>query len=68
MGGCFQGWRRKAGGVSLGLACVKVIAWLRSQVFIEAIVVPFGKRVHRALLKPGRFTWVSNRPAHVSDA
>jgi hypothetical protein len=43
MGEFFHGWRRKAGCVSLAIACLLTIGWVRSHVKDDVIVVHVGK-------------------------
>ncbi|MDB5343510.1 MAG: hypothetical protein JWP89_1887 [Schlesneria sp.] len=39
----FHGWRRKAGGITLVMACVMMAGWVRSSVICEAFFLRTGK-------------------------
>ncbi len=47
MGEFFKGWRRKAGLVTLAMACVFMVGWMRSHLFQDTITIPlsFGSQI-----------------------
>ena len=61
----FQGWRRKAGLVTLAMACVLATVWMRSQSKADCVVLPIGKSVlcNFASDQFGlRFVWTNRFP------
>jgi len=41
MGEFFKGWRRKLGVMTMLLACVLLAAWVRSQITVDVVRLPF---------------------------
>lgn len=39
----FRGWKRKLGCVTLALACLFLVGWVRSISHIENVTLPFGE-------------------------
>ncbi|MEI8383777.1 MAG: hypothetical protein WCJ09_26925 [Planctomycetota bacterium] len=46
MGDFFHGWRRKAGCVTLVMACVVMAMWVRSHNMVDGITFSIGDRHH----------------------
>jgi hypothetical protein len=42
MGEYFRGWRRKIGVVTLSMACVVMVSWVRSLVRHDLVMIPWG--------------------------
>ena len=55
----FRGWRRKAGVVTLVVACLVTIVWMRSQYFCDVATVQYHARYHQAYSMNGRIIWWS---------
>jgi hypothetical protein len=54
----FRGWRRKAGVVTLVMACVSMCMWIRGRVFIEGALFDTGNRQCNVVLNfKGKFYW-----------
>eukprot|EP00456_Euglypha_rotunda_P089583 TRINITY_DN9286_c0_g1_i4.p1 TRINITY_DN9286_c0_g1~~TRINITY_DN9286_c0_g1_i4.p1 ORF type:complete len:139 (-),score=3.17 TRINITY_DN9286_c0_g1_i4:19-435(-) len=55
----FHGWRRKAGAVTLVMACLLCGMWIRSRVLIDFCETPLGDRVHSFGSFHGYLSWRS---------
>lgn len=55
----FYGWRRKAGIVTLLMACVLMGVWVRSSLTTDSIEVPIFGRSHLLLVKHNAVTWIA---------
>ena len=78
MGEFFKSWRRKAGCVTLVMACLFMAGWVRSKLKYDLIVLPCGNSSYRVALMFGRFrflratpsalppSWVSKDVSHIS--
>ena len=53
----FDGWRRKAGCVSLVMACALMLAWARSTVVADAMTLGFLSQTHVVLSDGGNVLW-----------
>jgi hypothetical protein len=55
----FRGWRRKVGAVTLVMACVFAVGWLRSGVNSERIVAHYGKHSYHFVASDQRcLKWI----------
>ena len=60
MGEFFKGWRRKAGLVTLAMACVLAVGWMRSYtVFGDVAWFGIGSQQQRMVSLAGRVSWKS---------
>ncbi|HEY4260232.1 MAG TPA: hypothetical protein VGM98_08730 [Schlesneria sp.] len=55
----FHGWRRKAGVVALGLACVFMVMWLRSRAWYDVGEMSVNGHTHRFGSLQGELMWLS---------
>ena len=53
------GWRRKGGYVTLIVACLVFVAWVRSSVVYEVVGFVIGERQHLMISRNGDFSWLS---------
>jgi len=53
MGEFFKGWRRKVGVMTLVLACVLSVGWVRSQTLVETIEFQSDRRTVQSLISGG---------------
>lgn len=53
----FKGWRRKLGCITLGMACVLMIGWLRSLVVWDSIQFSIGGALQLIDSQAGSLTW-----------
>lgn len=53
----FLRWRRKAGIVTLMMACGLTVMWMRSSIVIDAILSPMGGRQHNVISFRNNITW-----------
>ena len=62
----FRGWRRKAGLVTLTMACVLTVAWMRSYVIHDAVLIP-AQGGHAGIESHGGsltwFRWSDSKPS-----
>jgi hypothetical protein len=58
----FQGWRRKAGVVTLIVACMLMGVWLKTMFSKIGISVPFGRRGATIELSVDGFAWTTIEP------
>ena len=63
MGEFFQGWRRKAGCLTLALACVLTVAWMRSRVVDDRLQLASQTLISSA----GSIAWLSDPSGDVID-
>ncbi len=54
VGEFFKGWRRKAGLVTLAMACVLMVGWMRSYLIIDAVSLGAVKQGQSLMSKGGR--------------
>ena len=59
VGEFFKGWRRKAGLVTLVIACVVAIGWMRSYTTKEEVLIPAIRRQHAVLSADGMLFWMA---------
>jgi hypothetical protein len=57
MGECFRGWRRKAGLVTLAMASVLTVGWMRSYVVHDELFIPNLHSHHYVGSDSGRLCW-----------
>lgn len=55
----FKGWRRKAGCVTLVMACVLMSVWFRSLVFFDYVDFTTSDRQHEVFSIRGSLSWSS---------
>ena len=55
----FHGWRRKAGCVTLVMACVLAGLWVRTMIFADQIVFNIGERTHLIASARSEVVWLS---------
>ena len=56
----FQGWRRKAGLVTLAMACLLTVGWMRSRVYSDSITLYHDDRASDFLVSfQGGIKWVA---------
>lgn len=53
----FKGWRRKAGVVTLVMACALMVGWMRSRVRYDVVSFPFGDRQQLIQMTHGQVYW-----------
>ena len=53
----FHGWRRKAGVISLVMACLLMAAWVRSLSIHDHFELPIGTSLHYLLSRPSGLAW-----------
>jgi len=58
MGEFFHGWRRKAGCVTLVLATVFMLGWIRSMGISDGAVIQFVALTHVLISTDGHFRWM----------
>lgn len=52
-----NGWRRKAGCITLVMACVLMTAWVRSRGIRDSLIFTDGDQQHLIISRRGRVTW-----------
>ncbi len=58
MGEFFNGWRRKSGLVTLAMALLSTVAWMRSYVIRDKLeIVPHPHCLHAIVSGSGRLVW-----------
>ena len=67
MGEFFKGWRRKAGLVTLAMACVLMVAWIRSMGYQDAVIIFGEKRCLMIASANGSASWVAEEPSWVAE-
>lgn len=55
----FNGWRRKAGSVTLVMALIVFIGWMRSHVVYEVICFANAEKLHSILTMSDGLSWLS---------
>ena len=77
MGEFFHGWRRKSGLLTLLIACVFMIGWIRTYFITDLVSAPFGTKTYinvdsfrsnlifRVYPRASNFSWFS-LPSHVN--
>ena len=60
MGEFFKGWRRKAGLVTLGTACVLMVGWIRSRVMYDVMALSAFGRFNVVESELGRILWLAS--------
>ena len=68
MGDFFRGWRRKAGLVTLVMACVLAVGWMRSCVYGVLWYFVAGDRQHYIFSLNGRIIWGASWTTEGFDA
>jgi len=63
----FHGWRRKVGCAALVMALVLMAMWLRSYLFSDEVLIPYGKSTHFPMSVRGRIGWGRQTPSNPSD-
>ncbi len=58
----FHGWRRKTGVVSLVMACVFTVGWMRSRVALDSVAFAVGGRQYQICSWRGRIHWMGAAP------
>jgi len=53
----FRGWKRKAGGVTLVMACAIFVVWMRSIMITDSLWIQTGKQFHQVHSCRGFFMW-----------
>ena len=69
MGEFFHGWRRKAGLVTLMMACLLTVGWMRSRLTSDSVIIPsrdgcVGLNSAIGGLRWGR--WIGNSPFEIT--
>ena len=54
----FRSWRRKVGVVTLAMACVFMVVWVRSELTYDSVFVNRGKVSYRILTHDSAFTFL----------
>lgn len=62
----FHGWRRKAGLVTLVMALILAVAWMRSYFFNDEVLVPRGQSTYFLDSAHARIGWGRTTPSHPS--
>ena len=57
MGEFFKGWRRKAGLATLVMTLLLTVAWMRSAILMDVIIIERGKETHLAQSLEGELSW-----------
>ena len=57
MGEFFKGWRRKAGLVTLAMACLLAVAWMRSYVVRDVVTFTRSDRLHMIVSSHSHASW-----------
>ena len=65
MGEFFKGWRRKAGLVTLAMALVLMVAWMRSAIICDELMIPYRGSLHFIDSRNGRLEWTRLIPSPV---
>ncbi len=60
MGDFFRGWRRKAGCVTLVMACLAAGVWVRSFLIVDILHFEIGNRLYCFDSRYGVLTWGSS--------
>lgn len=55
----FRGWRRKTGCVTLVVACLLMVGWMRSRANLDTVSVPIFNRLHLLGSVNGELAWLS---------
>ena len=55
----FHGWRRKAGVITLVMACVLCCGWMRSRSKLDTVSIPILNRFHLLASARGELGWLS---------
>ena len=63
MGEFFKGWRRKAGLVTLAMACLLTCAWMRSYMIRECVCIPRRSSDHNIESHGGGLHWYRDTPS-----
>ncbi|MDB5347255.1 MAG: hypothetical protein JWP89_5632 [Schlesneria sp.] len=58
----FHGWRRKAGVVTLVMACVIFVVWMRSLFVVDRVIFSHQQSGHAILSMDGFCSWLSVTP------
>ena len=57
MGEFFKGWRRKAGLVTLAMACVLTVMWMRSRRVFDVVEFTNGSQQHQIASASAKLYW-----------
>lgn len=63
----FHSWRRKAGCVTLVIACAVFLMWMRSYSFEDRVNCASGMSVHDFLSRCGTIQWHKSTPAWIAS-
>lgn len=59
-----RGWRRKVGSITLMMACVFMLGWIRSLFLQDQLILPRQGYVHVLTSMNGALSWVRSSPFH----
>lgn len=67
MGDFFRAYKRKVGVVTLGLACVLAVGWIRSQICEDRVRISIGNTVHTFESGRDNVHWSKSRFRHGTE-